>query len=154
MHRLKEIYLLQFLLLLLSIIFPKSISQETTVRYGNSIRNLLTPCSVLNSTTCFDNIPDHVPNPCDECKKPDGHCGAELRCICHPKECSEFFQYLASYILFPTLLFFWHCQFKPFHMMHFSEDRVISVGAVLKPFRNIVFFLLFFLILKDYFQAF
>ncbi|CAA2957157.1 Hypothetical predicted protein [Olea europaea subsp. europaea] len=121
MHRLKEIYLLQFLLLLLSIIFPISISQETTVRYGNSIRNLLTPCSVLNSTTCFDNIPDHVPNPCDECKKPDGHCGAELRCICHPKEC---------------------------------KDRVISVGAVLKPFRNIVFFLLFFLILKDYFQAF
>ncbi|CAI9781447.1 unnamed protein product [Fraxinus pennsylvanica] len=121
MHSLKKIYILQFLLLLLSISFSKSISQETPERYGDSIRSLLTPCSVLNSTTCFDNIPDHVPNPCNECNKPDGHCGAGLRCICHPKEC---------------------------------KDTVISVDAVLKPCWNIVFFLLFFLILKNYFQAF
>lgn len=36
----------------------------------------------------FD-IPGHVPSLCDLCKKPDGRCGVELRCICHPKECSE-----------------------------------------------------------------
>lgn len=35
-------------------------------------------------------IPDHVPNICDECQKPNGNCGAGLRCICHPKECSKY----------------------------------------------------------------
>lgn len=37
----------------------------------------------------FLDIPDHVPNICDQCKKPDRHCGLGLRCICHPKECSK-----------------------------------------------------------------
>ncbi|CAI9785888.1 unnamed protein product [Fraxinus pennsylvanica] len=86
MHSLKKICLLQFLLLFLNILFPKSISQETTERYIDSIRNIHS-CSEQNSSICYDNIPFHVPNPCDECKKPDGHCGAGLRCICHPKEC-------------------------------------------------------------------
>nr|XP_027084157.1 uncharacterized protein LOC113706450 [Coffea arabica]XP_027084162.1 uncharacterized protein LOC113706450 [Coffea arabica] len=31
----------------------------------------------------------HVPNPCDECKKPDGNCGVGLRCICHARECKD-----------------------------------------------------------------
>ncbi|MCD7471224.1 hypothetical protein HAX54_011542 [Datura stramonium] len=30
---------------------------------------------------------DHVPNPCDECRKPQGNCGAGLRCLCHLTEC-------------------------------------------------------------------
>ncbi|XP_052184396.1 uncharacterized protein LOC127796347 [Diospyros lotus] len=36
----------------------------------------------------FD-VPDHVPNICEECEKPNGHCGVGLRCICHPKECKD-----------------------------------------------------------------
>lgn len=42
----------------------------------------------LGTRVSFD-IPDHVPNPCDECEKPNGNCGAGLRCICHPKECKN-----------------------------------------------------------------
>ncbi|XP_055834451.1 uncharacterized protein LOC129903004 [Solanum dulcamara] len=30
---------------------------------------------------------DHVPNPCDECRKPHGNCGVGLRCLCHLPEC-------------------------------------------------------------------
>ncbi|WMV55877.1 hypothetical protein MTR67_049262 [Solanum verrucosum] len=30
---------------------------------------------------------DHVPNPCDECRKPHGNCGVGLRCLCHLTEC-------------------------------------------------------------------
>ncbi|KAL2536232.1 uncharacterized protein Fot_17623 [Forsythia ovata] len=85
MRSLKKIHF-QFLLLLLNIFFPKIISQETPDKYGDSIRNVQPQFSVQNSSICFD-IPDHVPNPCEECKKPDGNCGAGLRCICHPKEC-------------------------------------------------------------------
>ncbi|XP_075500213.1 uncharacterized protein LOC142538802 [Primulina tabacum] len=36
----------------------------------------------------FD-IPDHVPNPCDQCEKPYGNCGVGLRCICHPRKCKD-----------------------------------------------------------------
>ncbi|KAB1215933.1 hypothetical protein CJ030_MR4G028707 [Morella rubra] len=42
----------------------------------------------LGTRISFD-IPDHVPNPCNECEKPNGNCGAGLRCICHPKDCSK-----------------------------------------------------------------
>lgn len=42
----------------------------------------------LGTRISFD-IPDHVPNPCDECEKPNGNCGVGLRCICHPNECSK-----------------------------------------------------------------
>ncbi|OVA05942.1 hypothetical protein BVC80_1707g47 [Macleaya cordata] len=34
-------------------------------------------------------VPDHIPNICDECRKPEGNCGVGLRCICYPKECSK-----------------------------------------------------------------
>ncbi|KAK9279832.1 hypothetical protein L1049_013514 [Liquidambar formosana] len=34
-------------------------------------------------------IPDHVPDICNECEKPNGNCGVGLRCICHPKECKD-----------------------------------------------------------------
>ncbi|OIT02157.1 PREDICTED: uncharacterized protein LOC109226933 [Nicotiana attenuata] len=30
---------------------------------------------------------DHVPNPCDECRKPYGNCGVGLRCLCHVTQC-------------------------------------------------------------------
>lgn len=52
----------------------------------------------LGTRISFD-IPDHVPNPCDECKKPNGNCGIGLRCVCHPKECSK------QYLLFELLQF-------------------------------------------------
>ncbi|KAL3518492.1 hypothetical protein ACH5RR_021081 [Cinchona calisaya] len=42
----------------------------------------------LGTRISFD-IPDHVPNPCDQCKKPNGNCGIGLRCICHPKDCKD-----------------------------------------------------------------
>ncbi|CAK9311892.1 unnamed protein product [Citrullus colocynthis] len=42
----------------------------------------------LGTSISFD-IPDHVPNLCNECEKPDGHCGVGLRCICHVLECKD-----------------------------------------------------------------
>ncbi|XP_021802617.1 uncharacterized protein LOC110774273 [Prunus avium] len=42
----------------------------------------------LRTRVSFD-IPDHIPNICDECQKPNGNCAAGLRCICHPKECKN-----------------------------------------------------------------
>ncbi|EEF28775.1 uncharacterized protein LOC8276105 [Ricinus communis] len=42
----------------------------------------------LGTRISFD-IPDHVPNICDECEKPNGNCGVGLKCICHPKECKN-----------------------------------------------------------------
>ncbi|EYU36094.1 hypothetical protein MIMGU_mgv1a016196mg [Erythranthe guttata] len=42
----------------------------------------------LGTRISFD-IPDHVPNPCNECEKPYGNCGAGLRCVCHPKQCRD-----------------------------------------------------------------
>ncbi|XP_038893879.1 uncharacterized protein LOC120082681 [Benincasa hispida] len=42
----------------------------------------------LGTSISFD-IPDHVPNLCNECQKPDGHCGVGLRCICHVLECKD-----------------------------------------------------------------
>ncbi|XP_059627275.1 uncharacterized protein LOC132270087 [Cornus florida] len=42
----------------------------------------------LGTRISFD-IPDHVPNICDECQKPNGNCGVGLRCVCHPKECKD-----------------------------------------------------------------
>ncbi|KAK6926649.1 hypothetical protein RJ641_008368 [Dillenia turbinata] len=34
-------------------------------------------------------IPDSMPNICNECQKPNGNCGVGLRCICHPNECRD-----------------------------------------------------------------
>ncbi|KAF8397875.1 hypothetical protein HHK36_016800 [Tetracentron sinense] len=42
----------------------------------------------LGTRISFD-IPDHIPNVCDECNKAQGNCGVGLRCICHPKECKD-----------------------------------------------------------------
>ncbi|KAF8009527.1 hypothetical protein BT93_J0512 [Corymbia citriodora subsp. variegata] len=42
----------------------------------------------LGTRISFD-IPDHAPNLCNECEKPNGNCGVGLRCICHPRECRD-----------------------------------------------------------------
>ncbi|KAF5931073.1 hypothetical protein HYC85_031946 [Camellia sinensis] len=42
----------------------------------------------LGTRISFD-IPNHVPNICDECNKPHGNCGIGLKCICHPKDCKD-----------------------------------------------------------------
>ncbi|CAB4313374.1 unnamed protein product [Prunus armeniaca] len=42
----------------------------------------------LRTRVSFD-IPDHIPNICDECQKPNGNCTAGLKCICHPKQCKN-----------------------------------------------------------------
>ncbi|XP_062016796.1 uncharacterized protein LOC133733189 [Rosa rugosa] len=34
-------------------------------------------------------VPDHIPNICNECQKANGNCSEALRCICHPKECKN-----------------------------------------------------------------
>lgn len=46
----------------------------------------------LGTRMSFD-IPDHVPNPCNECKKLHGNCGVGLRCICHLNECSKYYSF-------------------------------------------------------------
>ena len=43
----------------------------------------------LGTRIAFDKIPDHLPDVCKECEKPNGNCGVGLKCICHPKECSK-----------------------------------------------------------------
>ncbi|KAI3984870.1 hypothetical protein MKX01_004638 [Papaver californicum] len=42
----------------------------------------------LGTRISFD-IPDHVPNICDECRKQNGKCGVGLKCICYPKQCRD-----------------------------------------------------------------
>lgn len=42
----------------------------------------------LGTRISFD-IPDHVPDMCNECKKPNGNCGVGLKCICHAKDCKD-----------------------------------------------------------------
>ncbi|XP_030503396.2 uncharacterized protein LOC115718715 [Cannabis sativa] len=42
----------------------------------------------LGIRVSFD-VPDHVPNICNECEKTNGNCGVGLRCMCHPKECKD-----------------------------------------------------------------
>ncbi|KAE8674874.1 hypothetical protein F3Y22_tig00111708pilonHSYRG00128 [Hibiscus syriacus] len=42
----------------------------------------------LGTRISFD-IPDHVPDICNECRKPNGSCGVGLKCICHAKECKD-----------------------------------------------------------------
>lgn len=42
----------------------------------------------LGTRISFD-IPDHVPNMCNECKKPNGNCGVGLKCICHANDCKD-----------------------------------------------------------------
>ncbi|KAL8029650.1 hypothetical protein ABFX02_14G239000 [Erythranthe guttata] len=54
--------------------------------YNINVRGLVE--EQLGTRISFD-IPDHVPNPCNECEKPYGNCGVGLRCVCHPKQCRD-----------------------------------------------------------------
>ncbi|KAJ4824750.1 hypothetical protein Tsubulata_032399 [Turnera subulata] len=42
----------------------------------------------LGTRILFD-VPDHLPDMCQECEKPNGNCGVGLKCMCHPKECKD-----------------------------------------------------------------
>lgn len=42
----------------------------------------------LGTRVSFD-IPDHAPDICTKCQKPNGNCGVGLKCICHLQECSK-----------------------------------------------------------------
>ncbi|KAI3844868.1 hypothetical protein MKX03_008299 [Papaver bracteatum] len=42
----------------------------------------------LGTRISFD-VPDHVPNVCDECRKQNGNCGVGLKCVCYPKQCRD-----------------------------------------------------------------
>ncbi|XP_010541297.1 PREDICTED: uncharacterized protein LOC104814803 [Tarenaya hassleriana] len=44
---------------------------------------------VKSGTRVSFDIPDHLPDVCSECKKPNGNCGVGLRCLCHAKECKD-----------------------------------------------------------------
>lgn len=62
----------------------------------------------LGTRMSFD-IPEHVPDLCKECEKPNGNCGVGLKCLCHAKECSEFLDlshihYKASFFSFFNIL--------------------------------------------------
>ncbi|KAK4358611.1 hypothetical protein RND71_020840 [Anisodus tanguticus] len=52
---------------------------KSTSKDGNSVK------VELGTRLSWD--VDHVPNPCDECRKPHGNCGVGLRCLCHVTEC-------------------------------------------------------------------
>lgn len=56
--------------------------------YRNSLNGVEDNGYELGTRISFD-IPDHVPNICDECKKEHGNCGVGLRCICHPEQCKD-----------------------------------------------------------------
>ncbi|KAK1588261.1 hypothetical protein Q3G72_021438 [Acer saccharum] len=43
----------------------------------------------LGTRVSFDIPDEHVPDVCKECEKPNGNCGAGLRCICHAKQCKD-----------------------------------------------------------------
>ncbi|KAG8371196.1 hypothetical protein BUALT_Bualt13G0061900 [Buddleja alternifolia] len=141
MQLLKKFHLLQLIFILNIIFFPSSISQDLihcgTIRTKSSYHNQnssnpsqlsqIIPCKSNNykrrllkmgTRVSFD-VPDHVPNPCDQCEKRDGNCGAGLRCLCHPKLC---------------------------------KDKVVSVGAVLKPYGNILFYMVLFIIVMGFFH--
>ncbi|KAL7084858.1 hypothetical protein ACP275_14G247800 [Erythranthe tilingii] len=61
-------------------------SSSNKSNYNINVRGLVE--QQLGTRISFD-IPDHVPNPCNECVKPYGNCGVGLRCVCHPKQCRD-----------------------------------------------------------------
>lgn len=62
----------------------------------------------LGTRISLDKIPDHVPDVCKECEKPNGNCGVGLKCICHPKECSK---YIYMILLIVISIKFVNCGF-------------------------------------------
>ncbi|KAG5566578.1 hypothetical protein RHGRI_002210 [Rhododendron griersonianum] len=96
MHTFEKLVHLFYLLLLTLTFFPSSIAYPkdlSTLRYNRVYRNSsvvekLGEGYELGTRISYD-VPDHVPNICDECQKPNGNCGVGLRCICHPRECKN-----------------------------------------------------------------
>lgn len=43
----------------------------------------------VGTRVSFD-IPDHIPDVCSECRKPNGNCGVGLKCVCHLQDCSKY----------------------------------------------------------------
>ncbi|KAK9122723.1 hypothetical protein Sjap_012325 [Stephania japonica] len=52
----------------------------------------------LGTRVSFD-LPDKLPNICDECNKPQGNCGVGLKCICHPKQCTAYLSFHSAFVL-------------------------------------------------------
>lgn len=103
----------------------------------------------LGTRISFD-IPDHVPNPCNECKRPNGNCGIGLKCICHVKECCKHFYFLAPlHFLLQFLLFLF---LSDCCIGGSVVDNVISVGVTLNPFGNRLFSFLCFIVVMGLFN--
>nr|XP_004506142.1 uncharacterized protein LOC101506551 [Cicer arietinum] len=105
-----KLYLLQFLLLF-NFILGSSIHQHNHTNYFGNISTqppfLASNSSISENLNCSHyscvhrrnssndgirisvNIPNHVPDICKGCEKPNGKCGAGLKCLCHPKECKD-----------------------------------------------------------------
>lgn len=74
----------------------------------------------LGTRISFD-IPDHVPDICNECQKSNGNCGVGLKCICHPQDCRDKVISMAGSTkpvgnvllsvlsFFVVMVFFFHC---------------------------------------------
>lgn len=85
MKPLKKLHLL-YSLLLFNLILGSSIPQHNHTNYYG---NISTETPFLNSIKVTVDIPNHVADICKGCEKPDGNCGAGLKCLCHAKECSK-----------------------------------------------------------------
>lgn len=70
----------------------------------------------IGTRMSFD-IPNHVPNPCDECRKPNGNCGVGLRCICHLNDCSKYF-------FFILVITYYHFLVLNFYYDHFFFQKI------------------------------
>ncbi|XP_045833615.1 uncharacterized protein LOC123924703 [Trifolium pratense] len=92
MKLLKKLHLLQFLLLF-NLILGSSIHHHNHTKYYGNITTqppfLTSNSSIPSLVRISVNIPNHVPEICKGCEKPNGSCGAGLNCLCHPKECKD-----------------------------------------------------------------
>lgn len=73
-------------------VYRRSLSEEDDIRGVE-----------LGTRISFD-IPDHVPDICNECAKPNGNCGVGLKCICHAKECSKYLIFSSFFYLIYVLV--------------------------------------------------
>jgi hypothetical protein len=108
MKLLKKLHLLQ-ILLLFNLILCSSIHHQNHRKYCGNITTqppfLTSNSSIPSLLRISVNIPSHVPEFCKGCEKPNGSCGAGLNCLCHPKECSKYLEYvLKIFILFYILI--------------------------------------------------
>lgn len=149
MHTFEKLVHLLYLLLFTLTFFPSSIAYPkdlSTLRYNRVYRNSsvvekLGEGYELGTRISYD-VPDHVPNICDECQKPNGNCGVGLRCICHPRECSKCsFLYQSCSLIFISFLVIFQCNMWCV-LYNFAENQVTSKSGTIDPFGNILFSLL------------